>query len=86
MEKITVPMGVIRHHLSKLVRNVTSDAAVLCLMAGSAVILRGGKEAFRSNNAIAEVLRDAIESAASRATAFSLYRIPPARPVWSSWA
>ena len=28
-----------------------------------AVILRGGKEAFRSNNAIAEVLRDAIESA-----------------------
>lgn len=85
VEKITVPMGVIGI-IYEARPNVTSDAAALCLMAGSAVILRGGKEAFRSNNAIAEVLRDAIESAGLRATAFSLYRIPPARPAWSSWA
>ena len=62
VEKITVPMGVIGI-IYEARPNVTSDAAALCLMAGSAVILRGGKEAFRSNNAIAEVLRDAIESA-----------------------
>ena len=40
--------------------NVTSDAAALCLKAGNAVILRGGKEAFRSNRAVAEVLRGAL--------------------------
>ena len=62
VEKITVPMGVIGI-IYEARPNVTSDAAALCLMAGSAVILRGGKEAFRSNNAIAEVLRNAIESA-----------------------
>ena len=43
--------------------NVTSDAAALCLKAGSAVILRGGKEAINSNKAIAEIMRDAIEGA-----------------------
>ena len=43
--------------------NVTADAAALCLKAGNAVILRGGKEAFRSNQAIAEVMRDAVETA-----------------------
>ncbi len=36
--------------------NVTVDAAALCFMAGNAVILRGGKEAFRSNRALADVL------------------------------
>ena len=41
---------------------MTSDAAALCLKAGNAVILRGGKEAFRSNQAVAEVLRDALEA------------------------
>jgi len=38
------------------------DAAVLCLKAGNAVILRGGKEAFRSNRALMKVMRDALES------------------------
>ena len=57
-----VPMGVIGI-IYEARPNVTVDAAVLCFKAGSACILRGGKEAFRSNNAIAEVLRDAIESA-----------------------
>ena len=40
--------------------NVTSDAAALCLKAGNAVILRGGKEAFRSNQAVVKVLREAL--------------------------
>ena len=62
IEKITVPMGVIGI-IFEARPNVTSDAAALCLKAGSAVILRGGKEAINSNTAIAEVMREAIESA-----------------------
>src|SRR5207253_10858169 len=38
-------------------RDVTGDAAVLCIMAGIAVILRGGSESIHSNIAIAEALR-----------------------------
>jgi len=37
--------------------NVTSDAAVLCIKTGNAVILRGGSESFHSNMAIAEALQ-----------------------------
>ena len=62
IEKVTVPMGVIGI-IFEARPNVTSDAAALCMKAGSAVILRGGKEAINSNTAIAEVMRDAIESA-----------------------
>ena len=62
IEKITVPMGVIGI-IFEARPNVTSDAAALCLKAGSAVILRGGKEAINSNKAIAEIMRDAIEGA-----------------------
>ena len=62
IEKVTVPMGVIGI-IYEARPNVTSDAAALCLKAGSAVILRGGKEAIHSNTAIAQVMCDAIESA-----------------------
>lgn len=60
IEKVTVPMGVIGI-IFEARPNVTSDAAALCLKAGSAVILRGGKDAINSNKAIAEIMRDAIE-------------------------
>lgn len=43
--------------------NVTVDAAALCLKSGNAALLRGGKEAFRSNQAFVAVLRDALEDA-----------------------
>jgi glutamate-5-semialdehyde dehydrogenase len=43
--------------------NVTSDAAALCLRAGNAVILRGGSEAFRSNQALANAVGDGLEAA-----------------------
>lgn len=62
IEKVSVPMGVIGI-IYEARPNVTSDAAALCLKAGSAVILRGGKEAINSNKAVAEVMRDAIEKA-----------------------
>ena len=40
--------------------NVTADAASLCLKSGNAVLLRGGKEAFHSNTAIAEIFTQAL--------------------------
>lgn len=62
MEKITVPLGVIGI-IFEARPNVTSDAAALCLKSGNACILRGGKEAIRSNTAIANVMRGALGEA-----------------------
>ena len=42
--------------------NVTADAAGLCIKSGNAVLLRGGKEAFHSNQAIAGIVGDALEA------------------------
>ena len=60
--KRRVPLGVIGM-IYEARPNVTVDAAVLCLKAGNVVILRGGKEAFRSNKAFVAIMRDALESA-----------------------
>ena len=62
IEKVTVPLGVIGM-IYEARPNVTGDAAALCLKAGNAVILRGGKEAFHSNQAIANVMRGALQEA-----------------------
>lgn len=56
LEKRRVPIGVILM-IYESRPNVTSDAAALCLKAGNAVVLRGGKEAAHSNRAIAEAVR-----------------------------
>ncbi len=61
IEKVTVPLGVIGI-IYEARPNVTADAAVLCLKAGSAVVLRGGSEAVNSSRAIADVMRAAIAS------------------------
>ena len=61
IEKVSVPLGVIAVIYEER-PNVTADAAALCLKSGNAVILRGGKEAFHSNKAIADVMRAAAES------------------------
>ncbi|MBO5689140.1 MAG: glutamate-5-semialdehyde dehydrogenase [Lentisphaeria bacterium] len=58
IDKVTVPIGVIAI-IYEARPNVTSDAAGICLKAGNAVILRGGKEAFASNQAIAAALNRA---------------------------
>ncbi len=42
--------------------NVTADAAALCIKSGNACLLRGGKEAFESNRAIAEIIRTALRA------------------------
>ena len=56
-----VPMGVIGI-IYEARPNVTSDAFGLCLKAGSAVILRGGKEAINSNLAIVKAFKAAIKN------------------------
>ncbi len=61
IEKVRVPIGVIGM-IYEARPNVTADAAALCLKAGNAVILRGGKEALRSNRAVAEAMRGAVAS------------------------
>ncbi|WP_312695530.1 glutamate-5-semialdehyde dehydrogenase [Caproiciproducens sp.] len=62
IEQVRVPLGVIGI-IYEARPNVTADAAALCLKAGNAVILRGGKEAIRSNTRIAEIMRAAAEEA-----------------------
>jgi len=57
-----VPIGVIGI-IYEARPNVTCDATGLCLKAGNAVILRGGSEAFYSNQAIVSVLSQAAASA-----------------------
>ena len=62
IQKVSVPMGVIAI-IYESRPNVTSDAAALALKSGSVCILRGGKEAFRSANAIVAVLKRGLRQA-----------------------
>jgi len=57
-----VPLGVIGTVYESR-PNVTVDISTLCLKAGNAVVLRGGKEAFNSNRALAKVVQEAAERA-----------------------
>ena len=60
IERVSVPMGVIAV-IYESRPNVTSDAAALALKAGSAVVLRGGKEAWQSNAAIVAAIHHGLE-------------------------
>ena len=60
--KMRVPLGVIGI-IYESRPNVTIDAASLCLKSGNATILRGGKEAFYSNRAIAEAIQAGLKKA-----------------------
>ncbi len=62
LEKVTVPIGVIAIIFESR-PNVTIDAAALCVRSGNACILRGGKEAVRSNRALAGAFRRGLEQA-----------------------
>ena len=71
LRKIAVPIGVIAV-IYEARPNVTADSAGLCLKSGNAVLLRGGKEAIRSNIALAQVMRAALESTAIPSDAIQL--------------
>ena len=60
IRKVSVPMGVIAI-IYESRPNVTSDAAALALKSGNVCVLRGGKEAFRSANAIVTALRSGLK-------------------------
>ncbi|NYE57231.1 glutamate-5-semialdehyde dehydrogenase [Carboxydothermus ferrireducens] len=59
--QVRVPLGVVGI-IYESRPNVTVDAAALCLKAGNAVILRGGKEAFNSNLALVTLMEEALRS------------------------
>ena len=59
IQRVRVPLGVIGV-IYESRPNITIDIAALCLKAGNAVILRGGKEAIRTNQALASLVRDAV--------------------------
>ena len=61
IQKTAVPMGVIAI-IYESRPNVTSDAAALALKSGNVCVLRGGKEAFRSANAIVNALKAGLKS------------------------
>ena len=60
IEKVSIPIGVIGI-IYESRPNVTSDAAALCFKSGNVAILKGGKEAKNSNEAIAKILQDVLE-------------------------
>lgn len=60
--KQRVPLGVIGI-IYESRPNVTADASALCFKSGNVVILRGGKEALRSNQAILDALQDGLQEA-----------------------
>lgn len=61
IKKVRVPIGVIAI-IYESRPNVTIDAATLCLKAGNTVVLRGGKEALYSNQALINILHDSLKS------------------------
>jgi glutamate-5-semialdehyde dehydrogenase len=61
IRKVRVPLGVIGI-IYESRPNVTSECASLCVKSGNAVVLRGGSESFRSNQAIGTALRAALRS------------------------
>jgi glutamate-5-semialdehyde dehydrogenase len=60
--RMRIPLGVVAM-IYESRPNVTIDAAILCLKAGNAVVLRGGSEAIHSNLALADLLHEALKSA-----------------------
>ena len=73
--KMRIPLGVIAM-IFEARPNVTIDAAILCIKAGNAVILRGGSEALHSNTALAQALQDAMVQAGLPAEAAQLVAVP----------
>lgn len=71
ISKVRVPMGVIGI-IYEARPNVTADAFGLCFKTGNAVILKGGRDAFYSNEAITEVIRETLEEINISADAIQL--------------
>ena len=73
IERVRVPLGVIASVYESR-PNVTIDIGAICLKSGNASVLRGGREALRSNRILADVLRDALADNGLPADAIQLVR------------
>ena len=73
IERVRVPLGVIASVYESR-PNVTIDIGAICLKSGNASVLRGGREALRSNRILADVLRDALADNDLPADAVQLVR------------
>src|ERR1035437_4332783 len=71
IRKISVPLGVV-FFIYESRPNVTTDAAGLCLRSGNAILLRGGKEAIRSNRILGKIISEALAAAGLPALAVQL--------------
>ncbi len=75
VKKISVPLGVIGI-IYEARPNVTTDAAAVCIKSGNAVILRGGKEASRTNKVLADAMIQAAKNAGLPHHSIQLLEIP----------
>ncbi|TJZ77407.1 glutamate-5-semialdehyde dehydrogenase [Chitiniphilus eburneus] len=73
--KMRVPLGVIGI-IYEARPNVTADAAGLCIKSGNATILRGGREAFHCNQAIAALVKEGLAVAGLPETAVQIVETP----------
>jgi glutamate-5-semialdehyde dehydrogenase len=73
IEQVRIPIGVVGV-IYESRPNVTADVAALCLKSANAVVLKGGKEAIRSNAAIADVVAAGVASAGLPADCVQLIR------------
>lgn len=71
VRQVRVPLGVVGI-IYEARPNVTADAFGLCFKTGNVVVLRGGSDAFFSNQAIVDVLRETLTACGCPATAISL--------------
>lgn len=80
ISKVSVPLGVILI-IYESRPNVTSECASLCLKSGNAVLLRGGREAFHSNQAIVSVYRNVLKKHGVSQAAVSLIPVLDRRAI-----
>jgi glutamate-5-semialdehyde dehydrogenase len=73
IDKVRVPLGVV-FFIYESRPNVTADAAAICVKAGNAVILRGGKEAMHSSHAIVDILAEVADEVGLPPDAVQLVR------------
>lgn len=80
INKVRAPLGVV-FFIYESRPNVTADAAAICIKSRNAVILRGGKEAFHSSQAIVEILQSVGQSHGIPRTALQLVTHPDRQAV-----
>ena len=75
LRRVTVPLGVVAM-VYEARPNVTADAAGICIKSGNTAVLRGGSLAIHSNNAIADILRTAVEKLDFQLTVLLRFSLP----------